>query len=238
MEGVRSLEVRWILPGQVGIAIAGWFGRFPGEVAVREDSYLLDPELGGLSVKLRAGRALEVKAYHGSPGILHTAGRVQGRTESWQKWSYPAGLFGLEAASVADWTVVRKRRRISRFWLASGHVVAGVPPRAAEAACAVELTDVRSGGEAWWTLGFEATGPAALLRRALESTAAVMFAQAPPDEVELRMSQCQSYAEWLFRRRVLGATHHRPLVHCHLTPDQERAEVSAAARAALSWRRD
>ena len=72
IEGFRSLEVRWILPGQVGTAIAGWFGRFPAEVATREDSYLLDPALRGLSVKFRADRALEVKVYHGSPGILHS----------------------------------------------------------------------------------------------------------------------------------------------------------------------
>ena len=28
-EGVRSLEVRWIFPGQLETAVAGWFGRFP-----------------------------------------------------------------------------------------------------------------------------------------------------------------------------------------------------------------
>jgi hypothetical protein len=171
-------------------------------VATREDSYLLDPVLRGLSVKFRAGRALEVKVYHGSPGILHVAGRAEGHTESWQKWSFPVGLSGPEGGGPAGWTVVSKRRRISRFWLVGERIVAGTPQRATEAACAVELTDVRSGGEAWWSLGFEATGPATLLRRTLESTAAVVFEQALPGEVELCMSQCQSYAEWLFRRRV------------------------------------
>ena len=28
IEGVRSLEVRWIFPGQLEAAVAGWFGRF------------------------------------------------------------------------------------------------------------------------------------------------------------------------------------------------------------------
>jgi hypothetical protein len=28
-EAVRSLEVRWIFPGQLETAVAGWFGRFP-----------------------------------------------------------------------------------------------------------------------------------------------------------------------------------------------------------------
>ena len=64
--GLRSLEVRWILPGQLEPAVAGWFARFPAEMAARQDAYLLDPELGGLSVKVRAGAALEVKVYRGS----------------------------------------------------------------------------------------------------------------------------------------------------------------------------
>src|SRR6267154_1704282 len=69
-EGVRSLEVRWIFPGQLDAAVAGWFGRFPAETESRQDTYLLDPQLRGLSVKIRGGWALEVKAYRGSPGIL------------------------------------------------------------------------------------------------------------------------------------------------------------------------
>ena len=124
--------------------------------------------------------------------------------ESWRKWSFPLDMPGPDDGGAAGWTVVGKSRRISRFWLAGGRIVTGIPPQAAEAACAVELTDVRSDGEAWWSLGFEATGPATSLRRALESTAAVVFEQAPP-EVELGMSHCQSYAEWLLRRRVLRA---------------------------------
>jgi hypothetical protein len=74
-EGVRSLEVRWIFPGQLAAAVAGWFERFPAETESREDTYLLDPPLPGLSVKIRGGQALEVKAYRGSPGILEVAGR-------------------------------------------------------------------------------------------------------------------------------------------------------------------
>jgi hypothetical protein len=68
----------------------------------------------------------------------------------------------------------------------------------------VEITEVRSGGETWWSLGFEATGPANMLRSTLERTAALMFVQAPPGDVDLDMSHCQSYAEWLSRRPVPG----------------------------------
>ena len=81
-DGVRSLEVRWIFPGQLETAVAGWFGRFPAGLESREDAYLLFPHLRGLSVKLRAGGALDVKVYRGSPGILDVAGRARGRLES------------------------------------------------------------------------------------------------------------------------------------------------------------
>jgi hypothetical protein len=52
----RSLEVRWIFPGQLEAAVADWFGRFPAATESREDAYLLDPDLRGLSVKVRGGR--------------------------------------------------------------------------------------------------------------------------------------------------------------------------------------
>jgi hypothetical protein len=55
-EAVSSLEVRWIFPGPVDPMVAGWFARFPARMTSYEDSYLLDPDLPGLSVKIRGGR--------------------------------------------------------------------------------------------------------------------------------------------------------------------------------------
>src|SRR5262249_51251610 len=89
IEGVRSLETRWIFPGRLEAAMAGWFGRFPAAVEQQEDAYLLDPHLHGLSVKIRGGRAFEVKIYQGSLGTLDAAGRARGRMERWEKWSFP-----------------------------------------------------------------------------------------------------------------------------------------------------
>src|SRR6266849_3471563 len=119
-EADRSLEVRWIFPGRLEAAVAGWFGRFPAGVESREDTYLLDPPLRRLSVKIRGGEALEVKVYHGSPGILEVVGRARGRMEYWQKWSYPCGPLSAGSGDPACWRPVRKRRRINRFSVASG----------------------------------------------------------------------------------------------------------------------
>lgn len=200
-EGVRSLEVRWIFPGRLAGAVIGWFGRFPAEVRVVEDAYLLDPYLPGLSVKVRGGRALEVKLYSGSPGLLEVAGRAWGRLESWQKWSFPHGPPSHDSENPVGWRPVNKKRRITWFSRTSG---VRVPGLGQEPGCAVELTEVRVRGEPWWTLGFEATGPTVGLRGELDAAAAAVFAQPLPGGVDLGMGDCQSYAQWLRRRPSAG----------------------------------
>jgi hypothetical protein len=199
-EGVCSLEVRWFFPGQLEPAVARWFGRFPAETQSREDTYLLDPRLRGLSVKVRGGSALEVKVYRGSPGILYLPGRARGRMESWQKWSFPIAPLLQDSDDLSDWRPVRKMRRISRFSLASRPVAAQAPGLGQESRCAVELTEVFTPCQDWWTLGFEATGPDDLLRRALQATAALVFAQALPGSVEPGPDESRSYMEWLCQR--------------------------------------
>ena len=113
-EAVRSLEMRWIFPGPLQPAVAGWFGRFPAITEAREDLYLLEPPLRGLSVKIRGGGALEVKAHRGSVGFLKVAGRAHGRLESWQKWSFPSAPMRHDSGGPPGWLPVRKKR-ISRF---------------------------------------------------------------------------------------------------------------------------
>jgi hypothetical protein len=198
-EAVHSLEVRWIFPGQLEAAVAGWFARFPARTESREDTYLLDSQLPGLSVKVRGGEALEIKAYRGSPGILEVAGRARGRIEAWQKWSFPVGPLSPGSGDPPGWTPVAKRRRISRFSSASPQIVASAAglgqPR-----CEVELTEVHASGQHWWSLGFEATGPADLLRGELRAAAALVFAQPLPAGVQPGPDQSQSYAQWLSQR--------------------------------------
>ena len=196
-EAVRSLEVRWIFPGQLEAAVAGWFGRFPARMESREDTYLLDPQLPGLSVKVRGGGALEVKVYRGSPGILEVAGPRP----------RPPGVLAevvlsLQPAPPATAATRPAGGRYARGGASAGsHWPAGRswrPPRgwASEPRCEVELTEVRTRGQDWWTLGFEATGPASLLRSALQATAALVFAQALPGGVEPGPDESRSSSRW------------------------------------------
>ena len=177
---VRSLEVRWIFPGRLTAAVAGWFARFPARTQAREDAYLLDRRWPGVSVKARGGGPVEVKVYRGSPGTLEVAGRARGRLEAWQKWPLALRPFSPGSGAAAGWRPVRKRRRISRFSLAGGRLVTRAQKRGHEPGCEVELTEIRTSGQDWWSLAFEATGPVGLLRSQLQATAAHVFAQALP----------------------------------------------------------
>jgi hypothetical protein len=208
-EGARSLEVRWIFPGPLRTALAAWFGRFPAEVESRQDSYLLDPRWRGPSVKFHGGCSLEVKMYQGSPGILDVAGRACGRMESWQKWSFPPGPLSHDYGDQACWRPVGKRRRVSSFGLASGRIVPHAASLVHEPRCDVDLTEIHTPVQDWWSLGFEAAGPADLLPSTLEATAALVFARALPGGVEPGPDESTSYAEWLARQQ--GAESHAGL---------------------------
>ena len=191
--------MRWIFAGRLPSAMAGWIGRFPAQTTVLEDAYLVEPHLPGLSVKVRERRALEVKAYHGSPGTIEVPRRARGRLEAWQKWSFPCDPASHGRDDPAGWQTVRKTRRISRFSRAGETAVARAAAPGEGPECAVELAEFRTVGEDWWTLGFEATGPAAALRGQLEAAAALVFGRALPGEAELGLADCMSYAQWLRR---------------------------------------
>ena len=107
-------------------------------------------------------------------------GRARGRMESWQKWSFPIsplspgqrqpGRLAAGTQEAAGQPVLAGRRADRGTRPGQGH----------EPGCEVELTEVHPGGQDWWTLGFEATGPADLLRSELQATVALVFAQARP----------------------------------------------------------
>jgi hypothetical protein len=78
------------------------------------------------------------------------------------------------------------------------------PGAGQEPGCEVELTEVRTSGQDWWTLGFEATGPAGLRRSELEATAALVFAQPIPGDVEPGPDESRSYSKWLRQLPAAG----------------------------------
>lgn len=199
VEVASTLEVRWILSGRPRVALVEWFGRLSATTESREDAYLVYPRLEGLSVKIRGGARLEVKVDLGRSGIVDVPGRARGRLNSWCKWSFPIGSTSQLVSGSSDWRPVRKDRSISWF-SATGQPLPGPADGLDDPACKVELTDIMIGGDNWWTLGFEATGPADQRRGALEATAATIFGEAMPEAVRLGIDHSVPYSQWLQHR--------------------------------------
>ena len=122
-------------------------------------------------------------------------GQLETSVVGW--FARPFSPLSQDSADPAGWRPVLKGRRISHFSPSSGEIAARGPRLINELRCEVELTEVRTRGRLWRTLGFEATGPADLLRSELDATAAVVFSHALPGGMEPGPDESRSYAEWL-----------------------------------------
>ena len=199
------MEVRWIRPGVLPSPAIEWISRFPFDVESREDIYLVGQPIRGLSVKIRGGALLELKAAGEDWGILHAPGHARGSIQSWRKWSFPIPLVQGSGYNWPDWVHVGKVRRIDWFEFAAGRPAARRPASADhEGTCAVEVTEVMRGKEPWWTIGFEAPGHSDTSRVAIEAAAALVFHEGLPSGLELSEADSMSYSEWLRPRTDLS----------------------------------
>ena len=202
-----TLEVRWIRPGTLTPAMIDWFGASDGDVERREDVYLVGRHIRGMSVKIRGGSQLDLKVARGTQGILDVQGRAAGEMESWQKWAFPLPSRPAGDVESPEWITVRKVRHLRWFSYADGVSFERALDGIDAPWCAVELTDVSVDDEPWWTLGFEATGPAEALEGTIDAVAASVFGDRIPDTEELTAADSMSYMDWL-RVRVSDEARH------------------------------
>jgi hypothetical protein len=195
--GVVSLEVRWIHAGPLPAVLAERLGPFEEGIEAREDRYLADPVLPDISIKIRGGVQLDVKAFRHSPGRLSLPGGARGRLELWEKWTYRLADIPQPLIDGASWTQVEKARRRRSFALADGGLVERGLAEAASPGCALEVTEVSIDGAAWWTLGLEAIGPLETLHRDLQATAAALIDDRLSMRFGLHSRAAKSYHEQL-----------------------------------------
>ncbi|HEY7661224.1 MAG TPA: hypothetical protein VIC58_11565 [Actinomycetota bacterium] len=202
--GLASFEVRWILPGPLDPALLGWFSRIPASTEAREDAYLLVPALDGLSVKIRGDRELDLKSRVQRMGDIELTPQARGRLESWQKSSFRFGADSERAVDSAMWRRVRKVRTMS-WHDGEGWLPSRPPETSQRPKCAVELTDITTRDERWWTLGFEASGPEDERLEAIETAAREVFDVPVPNGLVLGPEDSGPYSEWLRRAATPGA---------------------------------
>ncbi len=168
--GVVSLEVRWIHPGGLPAVLVERLEPFGEGIELREDRYLTDPVLPDVSVKIRGGVQLDVKAFRHSPGRLSLPGGTRGRLELWEKWTFLLASVPQPLIDAAAWTRVEKARRRRSFAMVDGGLVERPLADAESPGCSLELTEISIDGAIWWTLGLEAIGPLDTLHRDLQTT--------------------------------------------------------------------
>ena len=173
-----SAEARWFWRGSPG-EFEQWFRS--GDVAAggggaRDDEYLVDPRQQELGIKKRAGKAgIEIKGLV-DVGVPLPA-PFPGRLQIWSKWtSYATTIDHLPRI------VVRKTRWVRKYDTGGDHVreialdSAERPRDAAmpwpEFGCQMELTEVATGDDRWWTFGFEAFGSLQTVESSLLRTVA------------------------------------------------------------------
>jgi hypothetical protein len=199
-----SAEIRWFFQGTLSDEILNWFSPPEQErnlESEREDQYLLLPECDTVGVKLREGK-LEVKALISGPSRF-TLGNIVGRTDQWIKWSFDnKGLQALkdDLLESGKWKEVQKERILRKFSTDSG-VVREVSPKQKPfpvSGCNVELTSIKvNAGQKWFSLGFEAFGPAAINER-LEKVVRSFF-EGNGDMPGIPLSEIESlnYPTWI-----------------------------------------
>ena len=204
-----TVEVRWFYQGPIPPEVLAWFqrgGQGPEEPSCRVDYYLRLADRDSLGIKLREGR-LEVKQRCRQYGVVRFHERVVGRVEHWRKWSFAlaradGGLAGLAVPAPA-WVEVRKERRLRTYRLTGdGEVVAVRAEDCPVQGCDWELTAVRAGDEAWWSVCFEAFGGGPALRETLVLVARHVLDGGVPRGFDVGHSY--GYAGWLGMVRSLS----------------------------------
>ena len=198
--GAMSLEVRWILPGQVPTAMIEWLGPFADAIERREDQYLVNPSNEELGVKIKGAVLLDLKALRGSPGTLALPEAGQGHLEIWEKWSFPVDAAGRSPGNASSWLTVQKVRRRRSFRSSEGQVIERALSEAELPGCTVELTEIAVGEATWWSLGLEVHGGSETLEPTLRAVIESLFRGPPPDGIRLDLATSMSYPRWLGTR--------------------------------------
>lgn len=181
-----TAELRWFRREPFPGPVLAWFDESAGPPEIRSDSYLVLPGTDALGLKVRGGSTtfeVKLRLAPGEPISLPSGG--SGQREEWRKWSFGRGgvtrILPRLGLPKEGWVTVVKHRRTT-----------SVPYRP-DAGCTVELTALEARARSWATLGFEAYGPPADLRPALQQAVETFFASI--DDLGADLS-C-GYPEWL-----------------------------------------
>lgn len=234
-----STEVRWFFQGRLSEndPLISWFTKplggyerkpedlwmFEGEDATnpRVDAYLLFDSLQTVGAKLRGGEketSLEIKAQATAPAPFHLEERINGRVDSWVKWSFKHNALNNALDPIRQtgrWIRIAKDRWLRkinadgpapRFVVADAKAYKTNPAlgKLPDHGCNFELTqlyvynDRQNSEKAWYTICLEAFGPGLSgTPQVLNACAKLAFKELGlPPGLKLSESNSLSYPAW------------------------------------------
>jgi hypothetical protein len=199
-----SAEIRWFYPGHVPPEVMRWFknaGIHLNQQPERIDYYLEVPQSDFLGLKFREGR-VELKQRYGEIEKWRCHDSVIGWIEYWTKWGYEVKDLEAARATIRDhpgsWNGVVKNRSLHLYEITDrGRISGCLPGIFPPMGCGWEVTQIRLEGDkrSWWSMGFEAFGPAEKLRYALLE--AINHVMPPTEVIELAPENSYGYPHWL-----------------------------------------
>jgi hypothetical protein len=205
-----SNELRWFFSGEAPAAIQQWFtgnprlGQAITSAQARVDLYLLAPGAPFVGTKLRGGK-LELKVRSKTRPLATTPGEASGQVETWDKWTWAykkeaddeicaAFVGGTDSGRTAE---VTKERFQRKFAVGDASVRPVKLSSRIERGCLAELTRLKVGSSAAWTLAVEDLGDPPGQPGAVDQCASWLLSDFPAPKPQA--SDSFSYPEWLLR---------------------------------------
>lgn len=194
-----TTEVRWFFDDRLPPEVLSWFTNDGvGFAEDRSDTYRLDGQVD-IGLKRRARRTLELKLRLQPPERYVGDHGLEGRLETWQRWSPADGHIYLNSNMI--WVDIDKHVFKRRFDPSGQEVPLSKENRATTGeGCDVEIATLSVCGRRAWTFAFAAFGEPDSHRHHLEASwEALVGGRSRPSRLRLDGDNSFGYPEWMTR---------------------------------------
>ncbi len=157
---LESTEIRWFFKGSIPSNVSKILAETSPDVyESRTDYYLFVQGCDNVGIKIRNSR-LEIKWRRDVQPYDVDKLNISGNIERWKRWEWTNKTTSIEIEQLTNgddvnsWVKVDKKRIQNKFNFRDNILVA-VPPGELYSDFAVEVTELKSNGKSWWTIGFD-----------------------------------------------------------------------------------
>lgn len=195
---LKSTEIRWFFEGKIPINVTKSLEETGLDISEnRTDHYLLLQGCDNIGIKIRNSR-LEIKRRRDVQPYDISQLNISGKIERWERWEWNDKTACIEIEQlnykddISPWIKVDKKRWQKKFSVRD-NVLIPVPSQALYSDLAMEITELKSNGQSWWTIGFDlfTEQNRSLFEQLIETCPVLQL------EVDLKKEWSFGYPRWL-----------------------------------------